>query len=266
MRAQGWQESDTEEVTCCLCDIPGTVRYRMPPLAVVRCPRCGLMYVSPRLSPDALQRLYDEPAYFEDGGVYGGRGRFNPAMALQRNWTSGRLQLIQDAVPPPASLLEIGTGYGLFLSAAQDAGYKTRGVELSRTAATHARDARGLDVFCGQLADAPDGDPAAAVCFWDTLEHVPNPLAFLAEVRRRLDPDGTFACSVPYVSSLPARLLGRRWWTLKPEQHIWHFTPRTLRAVAARAGLEVTQVYRSPWGRANLGRLDSLVAVGRVLP
>jgi len=68
------------------------------------------------------------------------------------------------------------------------------------------------------------------------------------------------------VSSLPARLLGRRYCTLKPEQHIWHFTPRTLHAVAARAGLEVTQVYRSPWGRANLGRLDSLVAVGRVLP
>ena len=28
MGAQCWQESDTEEVTCCLCDIPGTVMYR----------------------------------------------------------------------------------------------------------------------------------------------------------------------------------------------------------------------------------------------
>jgi SAM-dependent methyltransferase len=266
VRAQGWQGSDTEEVTCCLCDIPGTVLYRMPPLAVVRCPTCRLVYVSPRLSADALQRFYDEPAYFEDGGVYGGRGRFNPALALQRSWTAGRLEIIQEAVPPPASLLEIGTGYGLFLSAARDVGYKTWGVELSRTAAAHARDARGLDVYCGQLVDAPDGDLADAVCFWDTLEHVPDPLVFLTEVRRRLAPAGTFALSVPYISAVPARLLGRRWWTLKPEQHIWHFTPATLAAVAARAGLTITTVCRSPVRRANLGRLDSLVAVGRALP
>jgi SAM-dependent methyltransferase len=266
VRAQRWQVSDTEEVTCCLCDLTGTVLHRMPPLAAVRCPNCGLVFVSPRLSPAALQRLYDEPSYFEDGGVYGGHGRLNPAMALQRRWIAGRLEIIRQAVPPPAALLEIGTGYGLFLSAARDLGYKTWGVELSRTAATHARDTRGLDVYCGQVADAPDGDLADAVCFWDTLEHVPDPLAFLIDVRRRLAPDGTFALSVPYISSLPARLLGRRWWTLKPEQHIWHFTPATLTAVAARAGLRITRVSRSPLPAANLGRLDSLVALGRALP
>jgi len=104
------------------------------------------------------------------------------------------------------------------------------------------------------------------VCFWDTLEHVPDPLAFLVEIRRRLAPDGAFALSVPYISSLPARLLGRHWWTLKPEQHIWHFTPATLQAVAARAGLRITEKYRSPLRRVNLGRLDSLVALGRPVP
>ncbi len=121
-------------------------------------------------------------------------------------------------------------------------------------------------MYCGQLAGAPDGDLADAVCFWDTLEHVPDPLVFLTEVRRRLAPDGTFALSVPYISALPARLLGRRWWTLKPEQHIWHFTPATLQALATRAGLRITRVCRSPVHQANLGRLDSLVAVGRALP
>jgi hypothetical protein len=74
------------------------------------------------------------------------------------------------------------------------------------------------------------------------------------------------ALSVPSVSSLPARALGSRWWTLKPEQHIWHFTPRTLALVAARAGLVITSVVRSPVRAANAGRLDSIVAFGRALP
>jgi len=115
------------------------------------------------------------------------------------------------------------------------------------------------------VADAP-AEPADVICFWDTLEHVPDPLTFLREVRARLAPGGVFALSVPYISSVPARALGARWWTLKPEQHIWHFTPRTLSSVAARAGLMITEVIRSPLRAANLGRVDSLVAFGRAIP
>lgn len=262
--AADWSTADTEPVVCCVCGVPGELRHRVPPFGVVRCPVCGLVFVSPRLTAAALQRLYDEPAYF-DGGVYGDRSARSPAMLLQRTWTRGRLAGLTARRRPPARLLEVGSGYGLFLAAARDAGYAVRGVELSRTGVRVARDELGLDVVAGQLADAPR-ELADVVCFWDTLEHVPDPLAFLGEVRSRLAPGGVFALSVPFVSSVPARVLGARWWTLKPEQHIWHFTPRTLALVAARAGLVVTEVVRSPVAVANLGRLDSLVAYGRALP
>jgi SAM-dependent methyltransferase len=247
-----------------VCGLDGVPVYRLPPFAVVRCPVCELVFVSPRLSSPALQRLYDEPGYFE-GGVYGAQSALSPAMVLQRTWTAGRLAAIARLRRPPGRLLEIGSGYGLFLAAARDAGYRVRGVELSRTGVRVAHTELGLDVFEGQLADAPT-EPADVVCFWDTLEHVPDPLAFLRDVRTRLTADGVVALSVPYVSSIPARVLGARWWTLKPEQHIWHFTPRTLALVAARAGLVITTVVRSPVRAANAGRLDSLVAYGRALP
>ncbi|GAA1996057.1 SAM-dependent methyltransferase [Nakamurella flavida] len=263
-QASGWTAADTQDVLCALCGIPGRALYRLDPFGVVRCPTCRLVFVSPRLTPEALQRLYDEPAYFE-GGVYGDQGRLSPAMLLQRTWTAGRLALIAAQRPAPARLLEIGSAYGLFLDAARAKGYEVSGVELSRTGAEHSRARFGLDVFCGQLEDAPT-DEADVVCFWDTLEHVPDPLEFLRQVRSRLADDGVFALSVPYFSSLPARLLRTRWWTLKPEQHIWHYTPQTLSVLAARAGLVVTEVITSPVRPANVTRLDSLVAIGRALP
>ncbi len=269
MSEGSWTEADTEPVLCCVCGVQGTVLYPVPPFGVVRCPICELVFVSPRLTSAALQRMYDEPAYFTGGdfagGVYGGQSRLSPAMVLQRTWTAGRLGAIERLRPPPGRLLEIGSGYGLFLAAAQDAGFAVRGVELSRTGADHASLRLGLDVFCGQLADAP-ADPADVVCFWDTLEHVPDPVEFLREVRARLAPGGVFALSIPYFSSVPSKLLRARWWTLKPEQHIWHLTPGTLRLVAARAGLVVTSVTTSPLRRANAGRTDSLVAIGRAIP
>ena len=262
--APAWSAADTEVVTCCVCGVPGGALYDLPPFGVVRCPICQLVFVSPRLTAQALQRFYDEPAYFE-GGVYGQGSALSPAMVLQRLWTGGRLAKIAGSRQAPGRLLEIGSGYGFFLADARAAWYDVRGVELSRTGAEHARRDLGLDVFCGQLVDAPT-DPADVVCFWDTLEHVPDPLQFLRQVRLRLADGGVFALSVPSFASLPARVLRSRWWTLKPEQHIGHFTPATLRLVAARAGLVITTVITSPVSRANFGRTDSLVAMGRAIP
>lgn len=101
------------------------------------------------------------------------------------------------------------------------------------------------------------------ICAWDTIEHVPDPVSFCGRVLELLAPGGVFAFSTPYVSSAPARLLGRWWWTLKPAEHLWHFTPETHRAVLAAAGLQLTRVIRTPVSRANLVRTDSLVGLAR---
>ncbi len=275
-----WTPEDTETVDCCLCGVPGRLVHDLSPFGVVRCPSCGLVFVSPRLRPAALQRLYDDVGYFA-GGVYGNAvedggaadaaaesRRFDPAMLLQRTWTAGRLALL-DRVrgrAPGGRLLEVGAGYGLFLDAARRTGWQTTGVELSRTGAAHATGVLGLDVFCGQLADAPLTPGFDVVCAWDTVEHVPDPLEFWRTARSLVADDGVVLFSTPYVSSLPARLLGTRWWTLKPAEHIWHFTPRTHAVLLARAGFALTQVVRSPLAPANAGRLDSLVGVARPVP
>ncbi len=260
--ARPWTAADTEGASCCVCGALGDPLYDNDPFAVVRCSSCSLVFVSPRLSAQALQRLYDAPSYFE-GGVYGAQAAWSPAMVLQRVWMAGRLAAISRLRPPPARLLEVGSGYGLFLERARDAGYDVRGVELSATAAHHAGTRLGLDVFCGQLGQAPAGQ-ADVICFWDTLEHVPDPVAFLREVRSRLAPGGLFALSVPNVASAPAKVLRGRWWTLKPEQHIWHLSPETLRLLASAAGLVITTLVTSPLRRPNAGRTDSLFAIGRV--
>lgn len=265
--ASRWSVSDVEPVDCCICGVPGAPLFagaRIAPFAVVRCPRCALVFVSPRLKSNALQQVYDDTGYF-DGKVYGADDSL--AMRLQRTWTTGRLALLAAELgrgPSGVPMLEVGCGYGLFLAAARDAGYVTTGVELSAAAVTHARERLGLTVHEGQLAEAPL--PAGgydAVLAWDTIEHVPDPVAFLRTVRGLLAPDGVLLFSTPYFSSVPSRLLRSRWWTLKPAEHIWHFTPRTHEIALAAAGMRLVRTVRSPVARANFTRLDSLVGVAR---
>ena len=255
-----WTRDDTEAVVCCVCQREGRPVYDLDPFGVVRCPRCSLLFVSPRLRPEALQRLYDEPQYHQ--GVYGGAAE----LFLQRRWTAGRLALATRELgrpPSGARLLEVGAGHGLFLEAARERGFDVVGVELSQTAAAYARSSLGLTVHSTQLADAPLDGRFDVVCAWDTLEHVPDPVEFWRTVRAVLADDGVVLFSTPYVSSLPARVLRQRWWTLKPAEHIWQFTPQTHRLVAAQAGMRVTRTLRNPLTRANFARLDSLVGVAR---
>ncbi|MEO9139066.1 MAG: class I SAM-dependent methyltransferase [Jatrophihabitans sp.] len=262
--APSWQRKDTEAVVCCVCHREGRPIYDLDPFGVVRCPRCALVFVSPRLTSDALQKLYEAPEYHE--GVYGEPGRFSPAMLLQRQWTKGRLALAASELRRPAQgsrLLEIGAGHGLFLAAAQRAGYDVTGVELSATAAEHARSSLGLTVHSTQLEDAPLEGRFDVVCAWDTIEHVPDPVEFWRSIRGLVADDGVVLFSTPYFSSLPSRLLRSRWWTLKPTEHIWHFTPVTHATVADRADMRVTQIVLNPLSRSNLTRLDSLVGVAR---
>ena len=83
--------------------------------------------------------------------------------------------------------------------------------------------------------------PAASfdvITLYDSIEHLTAPLATLAEVRRLLGPGGIVHLVTPNVGGLQARVLGRYWYHYKPGEHLYYFSPKTLRATLERAGLE----------------------------
>lgn len=258
-KAVVWADADFEEAECFRCRVRGELLFRRPPFGVVRCPTCGQVFISPRLNAQGRKKIYDDADYF-DVGVYGGpTGKLNLAFY----WPKRRAALVRSQVrTAQPRLLEIGCAYGVFLEAAQRAGFEVSGIELSKPAASYAREHLKAEVVQGELESTPLPDAGFdAVCGWDVLEHVLNPLSFMQTVARVLRPGGVVALSVPYFSSLPARLFRSRWWTLRPEQHIWHFTPDTLRRLFADAGLTPRRMVVSPFAPVNLTRLDSLVAL-----
>ena len=266
MQSVPWQREDTEAVPCCVCHREGRPIYDLDPFGVVRCPRCTMVFVSPRLNPEALQRMYDDVSYFEgDGSVYGDEGASRRRCSCNGSgWPAGSPSPRGNSAGrwPDRGCSRSAARTGCSSTRRSRRGYDVTGVELSSGAADRARD-RGLTVFSSQLADAPLEGPYDVVCAWDTIEHVPDPVEFWQAVRGLVADDGVVLFSTPYFSSLPARLLRKRWWTLKPTEHIWHFTPQTHRTVAALAGMAVTRTVLNPLARANFARLDSLVGVAR---
>jgi uncharacterized protein (TIRG00374 family) len=249
-----------EDALCFRCGIEGVKRWDLDPFALTDCPRCGQAFMSPRLNEAGRTALYGNAKYFDDG-VYRNTG----AEAMQRRWSAGRLDLIQrhlDTRPDPR-IYEVGCAYGMFLQAARHRGFEVGGLEYSAVAAATASARLGVPIHVGEVVSLPPTEDNDAVAFWDVIEHVPDPSAFLHAASGLTRPGGVIAFSCPNFDSVPARLLRRRWWTLKPHKHIWHFRKKDLRTIVGEAGLEVVTIIRSPLRRSNYLRLDSLVVVAR---
>jgi SAM-dependent methyltransferase len=139
----------------------------------------------------------------------------------------------------PGRLLDVGCGHGLLLDEARRRGYDTVGLELSRSAARHAREALGLDVRELPLEEFDDAEGFDVVVLADVLEHLDDPVAGIDRAAGLLAPDGVLCVVTPDPSSVTARLAGARWWGYLPA-HTCLLPRRTLRELLAARGLIVS--------------------------
>jgi len=234
-----------ERVACALCgredDEP---QFEKAGFQVVRCRKCRLMYVNPRLTMETLARLYNEQKIsWSSYYVQWGEG-------FKRSFAA-RLEFIERH-RPPGRLLDLGCSTGTLMQVAIERGWSARGLDLNRESVRHAREA-GLDVICDTFPSAElEGQHFDVTVMSDFIEHVPDPRAALVATRELLAEDGYLFLTTPDAGALVARLSGRRWWHLKPSEHLVYFDRKTIRALLEDCGYEVVDV-RSMGRVRNLG-------------
>ena len=242
-------EAETERIDCRLCGGRRSRRVGVKfGLAIVKCRRCGLLYVNPRLVEREVLKRYT-PAYFFDEylpSFAASRTGFDPAV-VGAHYTPF-VELARVFSGPGRRLLDIGSGAGFFLQAVEGMGWRAEGVELSAAAAAYARDVVGVPMRTGKVEAA--GLPSGTydlVTMLDFLEHVFEPLDVLREAYRLLKPGGALIVYTPDIQSLGRRFLGKSWAVLTPAEHLTYFSAKTLRRALETAGFEVRGV-RTLWG------------------
>ncbi|HEY0364590.1 MAG TPA: methyltransferase domain-containing protein [Solirubrobacteraceae bacterium] len=136
-------------------------------------------------------------------------------------------------------LLDVGCGHGLLLDEARSRGYETVGLELSRSAARHAREALRLDVHEQPVESFVDLEGFDVVVLADVIEHLDDPVAAVDRCAGLLRPDGVLCVVTPDPSSMTARLAGRRWWGFVPA-HACLLPRATLRELLTARGLVIS--------------------------
>ena len=260
---------------------------------VAECLGCGVVFLNPRVSPDAIGALYP-PSYYTNAAAGGSGGAFGnalrdyvvhrlyrypldqtPSAAIKLAGGAGmpffrRWSAMRKHVPfaGGGSLLDVGCGNGKLLARYKRYGWNTHGVEPSPSSAAIAQRG-GHVIHPGDLFQAGlPADRFDAVTLWDALEHIHNPRATLAEIYRVLKPGGHVYLSVPNFGSGYARLLRDRWFMFTAPLHYYHYTRATLSALLDRCGYQAIDV-STPLGDAGIGGTLRILAgdgpAGRLL-
>ena len=268
---------DTENVDCLCCGSSSsqrlftedyTLQDTTAKLGVNRCENCGLVFVSPRLTPAATQLVYELDAentissnYCWDGSV--SEKRFEPLL--------GRLA----TRAPSGRLLDVGCGGGHFLRAAKRFKlWQVTGLEPVGTAAEQASMYANCEVLTTTLEDA-NLPPKSfeVITMLGVLEHLHDPLETLRQTRRLLTDNGLIGIYVPNFNYLRWKdtgplsyLRNRRWSTLHPQEHLLQYQPATLRRLLTTAGFRTMRVdVGRPFMHGRLiNRLAKQVAYGAI--
>lgn len=168
--------------------------------------------------------------------------------ARRRQVAHRRLARVACLIGQPAAkcrLVDVGCSRGDFVAFAQDFGFVAEGVEPAPHIAAEARTA-GRNVKTGVLEEQSYAEASFdCVTLFEVIEHLPAPLALLAECRRILRPAGVLLLSTGNAASWTARALKGRWDYFRIDQdagHVSFFSPRSLALAAERAGFSVARI------------------------
>jgi SAM-dependent methyltransferase len=238
-----------QPVDCGLCgSAERHLKFQDGPFSVVTCARCDLTYVTPRLLDAALlAQVYDEGYWRSSTPKDRGYGDYRRDAPLYLATYRRRMRVLRRHFARPGRVLDVGCAAGYFLAVAREAGWTVTGLEPSDAIRPQAEERLGKEQVRGGLlgqVELPAGG-FDLVTMWDVIEHIPDVVGAVREVRRLLAPGGKFLIETQNVRSLAARVLGKRWQHYKHAEHIYHFHERTLADALGRAGFRVLE--NRPW-------------------
>ena len=161
-------------------------------------------------------------------------------------WWNARAKLAlavlkSNGVNPPSSILDVGCGWGVNLSALENAGYSATGLDISRRI-LELIDQPGRRLIEADLNQPPPAAPelSAGALLLDVIEHLDDDCGTLRRIAPLIQPGGTLVVSVPALPELFSeydRIQGHR----------RRYVPETLRTAFDDSGFAVQKIFW--WGR-----------------
>ena len=207
--------------------------------SLVRCNRCGLMYINPQLTSGELENYYPED--YE-------------AHSETKKWQMGWLRRIDYAYGiekrrraiahyiHPGRMLDVGCATGAFLDGMREHGWKVMGIEPGTRAAVYAREVLGLQVQ-NTTFEAAQLEPESLdlVTMWNVLEHLSDPRQAFYRIKKALRPGGLLVFAIPNTESYDLRIFKKYWAGYDLPRHLFVFPPAALEKMLRATGFTILE-------------------------
>jgi 2-polyprenyl-3-methyl-5-hydroxy-6-metoxy-1,4-benzoquinol methylase len=279
-----------EANSCLLCRARGVPRYQemrdrlfgaAGVWSISYCPDCDFSWLNPRPVRSDIAKLYETyythnltngrrstlsslkhkveqrllKAEFGYDSLPGGTGTrlagrlLGTMLPMAREITGSSVMWLN--AQPHGKLLDVGCGNGSFLATMQELGWEVSGVEPDTKSANIARERLSVAVTVGTLEESRFlSDSFDCITAHQTIEHMLDPIAFLAESFRILRPGGRLVVTTPNIASFGHLVFRRCWRGLEPPRHLHLFSTRALGICAGRVGYQIETLRttaRSTW-------------------
>ncbi len=242
-------------MTCCpVCaESARSLQHRVRGYEIWRCHRCGAWYLDDAaIAGAAADDAAYAGSYLHRGGGDDGPARvsgyydYEAERTLHLRNFGQNLGILAEFAGNAGSLCDVGCASGHFLAAALASGRYSgvTGVDVAAEAVAAVTAELGCPAHAGRVETMVPPGKFDVVTMWETIEHIPTPVAALTALREWLAPDGLLAIGTGDNTAPLARLLGRRWWYLIPPDHCIYYNPSALTHVLMRTGYRVVGVRR----------------------
>ncbi len=217
-----------------------------------KCSECKVVFLK---NPEKdLIRLYDEE-YFSNY-LYESNLIYNSFLNSAKYYS----ELISKKFGEFKSILEVGAGFGLFVSSFKELGYDAVGIEPSLYSVKIAKEKFNIEILNADLITFSSDKKFDVILFYHSFEHIPNPVETLFKAKSLLNPKGIVWISLPNVMSLDRFLHKENWngWSLP--YHLFHYSPGSIKNLLKICGFKSIYIQKSFLNPLRIFKTDSKIS------
>lgn len=226
--------------------------------SIHRCLNCDFVQVGQQPSPSSIEKIYEQ--------TYFSHNKYKDQNTLAKEHHR-RVSLVHQYIASGSMILDAGCGIGDFLHAGKKH-FVMHGFDISASGIDIAKSNNpdiAHQIWCGKLEN--QNLPLSsfdAICSWDVLEHIWDPIPTYFQLLDYLKPNGYLFLSTPNIGAPVARLLGKYWPFMTPPEHLSFFNKQSLKFLATRKLNANLVSWKSQGKWVNLGFI--LYKIKRVAP
>jgi len=215
---------------------------------VYGCANCFLQFIEP--PEQNLREYYRDQYRLTHDSAIGHRLTPEERFHLMRGAIEVPAARFEEKIPKGSSVLEIGCSSGYFLAALQERGYDVYGNEWNPEDAAYVREVGEIPCEEGDLKDIYPGRTFTAIAAIHVLEHQPDPIQWLRDVKSRLIGGGYLYLEIPSLNDALLTIYDipeyRDFWYR--DAHLTYWTRETVLAAFSALGMEAGVTTRQRYG------------------